>query len=289
MKRTAKKLVVAAAIAAVSIQTIPDASACGGRGGRPSFSPVYGGYARAASNYRATLPVSPPIRYTQQPVTHVQPSHPQASVPVARPAAAANSVAAVQPRPRAQVAMQTAAAQQVVNQQAVNQPATNQVTARPVTNAPKTTADAETSALAALASIAGNATPAATTPAATTPAASTPVANVQPSTTAGTPQVPQFTAASTTTAPHIGVFTATLPSNVTIELRLTSGNTFSWIVRNNGKVTQFSGQYRVSQGRLTLVRSQDLQQMAGTMTTASNGFTFKLDGTNNAGLNFKRG
>lgn len=284
MKRTAKKLAVAAAIAAVSIQTVPDASACGGRGGRPSFSPIYGGYARAASNYRATLPTSPPIRYTQQPVTHVQPSHPQTSVPVARPAAAANSVAAVQPRPRAQVAMQTAAAQQVGNQQAVNQPATNQVTARPVTTAPKTTADAETSALAALASIASNAAPAATTPAAATPAA-----NVRPSTTAGTPQVPQFTAASTTTAPHIGVFTATLPSNVTIELRLTSGNTFSWIVRNNGKVTQFNGQYRVSQGRLTLVRSQDLQQMAGTMTTASNGFTFKLDGTNNAGLNFKRG
>ena len=268
MQRTAKKIIAAAAIAAVSIQSVPVASACGGRGGRVSYAPVYGGYARAASNYRTTLPATPPLYNTRTVYNHsVQ------SAPVARPA---STVAAVQPRPRDQVAIQTAAStgQTVVAKPLAQPAATNPVAAQPAaTKAAVTQAaaaqDAESSALAALASLAVAPQPVAAQPAASQPA-SAPVA------------------ASNTTAPHLGVFTATLPSNVTIELQLNSGNTFAWIVRNNGKTTQFSGQYRIAEDRLILVRSTDLQQMAGKLTTGQNGFTFKLDGSNNGGLDFKR-
>ncbi|MCS7467755.1 hypothetical protein NZK35_13975 [Stieleria sp. ICT_E10.1] len=264
MKRTAKKLFVAAAIAAVSIQSVPTASACGGRGGRVSYAPVYGGYSRAASNYRTTLPVTPPIhnaRPTFNPPLHqtVQPAA------VAPPVSTASTVAAVRPRPRAQVALQTSAAPQPTGTAATaqSQPSSQ-------TTATTSAVDAETSALAALASLAASQPSAATTPSTTPPPSAQPVA------------------ASAATPDHIGSFRATLPSNVTIELNLNGSGTFSWVVSNNGKTSQFSGQYRVTDGRLTLVRSNDLQKMAGKLTLGPNGFTFQLDGTNNAGLDFKK-
>lgn len=287
MKRTAKKIIVAATIAAVSLQSASTASACGGRGGRPSAPAIYGGYARAAANYRTTLPATPPI-YSAAPTCsqptynqplYGQPGHaPSAQYPsTARPIHTPQPVASVQPRPRAQVAAQTAAVQNAaapINhgvQQTMTPQAATQLAATQ-TPAPQsaTTNDAETSALAALASIAN----AGSVSVAATPQQATPVA-------ASTPSVPAA-------AGHVGVFTATLPSNVTIELRLDSGNTFSWIVRNNGKTSQFSGQYRIAEGRLILVRSNDLQKMAGSLTTIQNGFTFKLDGTNTGGLDFKK-
>ncbi|MDV6029724.1 MAG: hypothetical protein F9B45_06365 [Phycisphaera sp. RhM] len=263
MKRTAKKLFVAAAIAAVSIQSVPTASACGGRGGRVSYAPVYGGYSRAASNYRTTLPVTPPIhnaRPSFNPPLH-QTSHPAA---VAPPVSTASTVAAVRPRPRAQVALQTAAAPQPAGTASTvqSQPSSQ-------TNATTSAVDAETSALAALASLAASQPTTTTTPTATQPSA-------------------QPVAASAATPGHIGSFRATLPSNVTIELNLNGSGTFSWVVSNNGKTSQFSGQYRVTDGRLTLVRSNDLQKMAGKLTLGPNGFTFQLDGANNAGLDFKK-
>lgn len=270
MKRTAKKIFVAATIAAVSIQSVPVASACGGRGGRSSYAPVYGGYSRAAANYRTTLPSTPPI-HNAQPTYN--PYYGQ-SVQT-QPASSPTTVAAVQPRPRAQVAMQTSTSFQAGNQQASSSAVTEQAAA----SQPASTPDAESSALAALASLA------ASKPADTTKAAA-------PQTAASQASVPQFTSASTTSSEAdgapIGNFRAQLPSNITIELSLNSGNSFSWIVRNNGKTTQFSGQYRISEGRLTLVRSNDLQQMAGKMTGGANGFTFQLDGANNAGLEFKK-
>ncbi|WP_182868538.1 hypothetical protein [Stieleria mannarensis] len=269
MKRTAKKLFVAAAIAAVSIQSVPTASACGGRGGRVSYAPVYGGYSRAASNYRSTLPTTPPIHNA---APRFNPALGQAAPPAAitQPASTASTVAAVRPRPRAQVALQTSAApQQTLPQQATTQPTTTPMTNKPAAN----TVDAESSALAALASL---------TASKPIGASSTPsVSNPAPTTTTAV-------AASEATPGHIGSFQATLPSNVTIELNLNSSNTFSWVVRNNGKTSQFTGQYRVTEGRLTLVRSNDLQKMEGKLTMAANGFTFQLDGANNAGLDFKK-
>ena len=273
MKRTAKKIFVAAAIAAVSIQSVPTASACGGRGGRVSYAPVYGGYARAASNYRTTLPVTPPIhnaRPSFNPPLH-QTSPPAA---VAPPISTASTVAAVRPRPRAQVALQTSAAPRPTStaqnvQPQVSQPQTSQ---QPATTS-ATTADAESSALAALASLAAaNATTPTSTPSVSNPA----------------PTATTAVAASEATPEHIGSFRATLPSNVTIELSLNGSGTFSWVVRNNGKTSQFSGQYRLTDGRLTLVRSNDLQKMAGKLTLGPSGFTFQLDGANNAGLDFKK-
>ena len=305
MKRTAKRIIVAAAVAAVSIQSVPVASACGGRG-RPS-----GGYARPAysqpvySQPAYSQPVYSRPSYAQpvygQPA-YGQPAYRNPAQPVQvvrqRPVAP-TTAAAVQPRPRALVAaqtaatarpvsVQTAAPQAVAPQTVTARPVTAQrvttqpVAARQVTAQSAATADAEISALAALASIATAQPTAPATQPAAQPAA-------QPTTQ---PAVPQFsavpTAASSTAAPHVGSFQANLPSNVTIELNLDNGGTFSWVVRNNGKTTQFSGQYRVTQGRLTLVRSNDLQQMAGKLTSAQNGFTFKLDGGNSGGLNFKK-
>ncbi|PAY20845.1 hypothetical protein CKO51_03625 [Rhodopirellula sp. SM50] len=271
MKRTAKKLFVAAAIAAVSIQSVPTASACGGRGGRVSYAPVYGGYSRAASNYRTTLPVTPPIhnaRPSFNPPLH-QTSQPAA---VAPPVSTASTVAAVRPRPRAQVALQTSAAPQPTGtaSTAPSQPSSQ-------TTATTSAVDAETSALAALASLAASQPTAATTP------STTPQPSAQPVAASAQP-----VAASAATPEHIGSFRATLPNNVTIELSLNGSGTFSWVVSNNGKTSQFSGQYRVTDGRLTLVRSNDLQKMAGKLTLGPNGFTFQLDGTNNAGLDFKK-
>ena len=44
----------------------------------------------------------------------------------------------------------------------------------------------------------------------------------------------------------------------------------------------------MEEGRLTLVRSSDLQQMEGSWTGQGSSFTFKLDGAATAGLNFSR-
>ncbi|QDV41979.1 hypothetical protein Enr13x_18220 [Stieleria neptunia] len=272
MKRTAKKIFVAATIAAVSIQSVPTASACGGRGGRVSYAPVYGSYGRAASNYRTTLPTTPPIHNARPPFNPAlhQTSQPAA---VAPPVSTASSVAAVRPRPRAQVALQTAAPQQTGTPQTVQPQASQQLTSQQPATTPAATPDAESSALAALASLA-----------AANSTATTSTANISNPAPTSTTAV----AASTTTPQHIGSFRAALPSNVTIQLNLNDSGTFSWIVSKDGKTSQFSGQYRVTDGRLTLVRSNDLQQMAGKLTLGPNGFTFQLDGANNAGLDFKK-
>ena len=79
-----------------------------------------------------------------------------------------------------------------------------------------------------------------------------------------------------------------LPSKVMIELTLKSDGSFAWVVLNNGKTTKFGGRYRMTDGRLTLVRDADLQQMAGSWTSSNSGFTFQLDGSNNGGLKFRK-
>lgn len=315
MKRTAKKIIVAVAIAAVSVQSAPIASACGGRGSRIIRHTRSYGY--PAPVYRQPV-YSQPICHQPAPPVHFVTPRPVAPI----------TVAAVQPRPRAQVAQQTAfvsrsaaavptAAQGVPAQRAATQPVARQPVTTPAANRqalatptanrqavatqaatqavaqtsaakPAVAADAEVSALAALASI--SAATVQTT--AVAPAAQPARVAAAPAQATTQPAVPQFSAApvaaSTNASPHVGSFKASLPSNVTIELNLNNGGTFSWVVRGKGKTTQFSGQYQVTQGRLTLVRSNDLQQMAGKLTAGQNGFTFKLDGADNGGLNFKK-
>tara|TARA_R110002073_G_scaffold65408_8_gene163350 strand:+ start:363 stop:728 length:366 start_codon:yes stop_codon:yes gene_type:complete len=103
------------------------------------------------------------------------------------------------------------------------------------------------------------------------------------------PQMPEFTAASSTTAgAHVGNWKVNLPGNQSVELVLADDGKFSWTATKEGKSNSFSGQYRLENGQLTLVRSNDLQQMSGQWTGSEGNFTFKLDGATNGGLNFQR-
>ena len=102
-------------------------------------------------------------------------------------------------------------------------------------------------------------------------------------------QIPEFsTPASSATDSHVGNWRVTLPGNQSVELVLNSDNSFQWTATKGGKSSSFQGQYRLEDGRLTLVRSRDLQQMAGSWTGQDSGFTFKLDGAKAAGLSFSR-
>ena len=264
MKRFAKHLFVAVAVAASSFGSVSLVSACGGRGGRVA-APLYGGYARAASNYRTTLPATPPIHNVPKTYhTSTYPSYPyqvsthQAATitPPAMPHSRvlSRSTASVQPRPRAQVAARTAARTVV----SVSKPA---AAPKRVEKEPVSPSDAETSALAALAAI-----------------------------TSDKGETAKATSASslTSTPGHVGRFRASLPNSITVELNLDRSGTFSWTVISQGKTSKFSGNYRLSEGRLTLVRSTDLETMAGQMKVVQNGFTFQLDGSGNAQLKFQK-
>ncbi|QDT09324.1 hypothetical protein [Planctomycetes bacterium K23_9] len=149
------------------------------------------------------------------------------------------------------------------------QPATTQTPAQK--SAPTTAQQSALQALASISKAGGEAT------------------KVTPETTT---TIPQFTAATATlpntTAGHVGTWRVSLPGSQSVELNLASDGTFTWTATKNGKSSKFDGEYRLAQGRLTLVRSADLQQMVGDWTANDSGFAFKLDGTKTGGLNFKR-
>ncbi len=79
-----------------------------------------------------------------------------------------------------------------------------------------------------------------------------------------------------------------LPGNQSVELTLNSDSSFIWTASKDGKSNSFQGQFRLEGNRLTLVRSNDLQQMTGNWSGADNQFTFKLDGATTGGLAFQR-
>ena len=102
-------------------------------------------------------------------------------------------------------------------------------------------------------------------------------------------EVPEFAAAAMqTTMPHAGTWRVTLPGNQTITLALSPDNNFQWNAVKDGKSSSFQGQFRMESGRLTLVRSNDLQQMSGSWNGEGTNFTFKLDGATTSGLAFVR-
>ena len=105
-----------------------------------------------------------------------------------------------------------------------------------------------------------------------------------------TTQIPQFTPAASTSAatPHVGTWKVNLPGNQSVELVLDESNGFRWTATRDGKSNSFQGQFRLENGRLTLVRSNDLQQMTGSWTGQGEKFTFKLDGATTGGLAFVR-
>ncbi len=287
MKRSFKTLAVAVTTIALTTANGSLVSACGGRsgggssarasfGGHSSYSSHrnYGGHYGGSSTYASSCPTSryaSPV-YSQPALSHAIPSQPQpqpqpqfeqAPAPTGAPSnLAANGFS--QGRP-----VQTASTQPV--NAAAPAPAPTQSTPpriQPVSQPTSQPQSAEASALQMLASI----------------------NNVEPSPAEESqPQLPEFTAASSTTAgAHVGNWKVNLPGNQSVELNLADDGNFSWTATKDGKSNSFSGQYRLENGQLTLVRSNDLQQMTGQWTGNEGNFTFKLEGATNGGLNFQR-
>lgn len=97
-----------------------------------------------------------------------------------------------------------------------------------------------------------------------------------------------FTAAPAAVAPsHVGSWNATIASSQ-VNLTLNADGTFRWTANAAGKTSSFEGTYTMSNGQLTLIRT-DSQTLAGAWTTdAAGGFRFQLAGTSDSGLVFAR-
>jgi hypothetical protein len=234
-------------------------------------------YPQSQVVYRQPVQSQPPAQPIGTPIQSssiVPQSQPMAQQPTgaANPRATAN----LPPSPSQQSPIQQPVSQQPASQQPVSQQAASQQTGIQNT-APRQTgnaqSNAEASALQLLASM------------------SQPESSDTTSAT-DSPQIPQFGPAKATAsskADHVGTWKVTLPGNQAVQLALNEDGSFSWTATKNGKSSRFQGQYRLEDNRLTLVRSADLQQMAGTWTNRKDGFTFKLDGAANGGLDFNRG
>lgn len=320
MKSCIKKIVAAAVLALIAGSTVT-ADACD-RGGRfsigrgysysaprltyRSYAPTYSQptypqtYSQPQHNYSQPVPFSRPVAPQHVAPQHVspqptfgQPEPTQVSRQVT-PRPVAPQLVTQQPVTQRRVAAQPQAAPQRVTQAAAprgTQPMTQRATVRqvsatqPATAQPATQRNAAASALQLLASMntttarAANPQPATSVPLSTP----RPAAASQPSN-----QIPQFTAPSTTFEGHVGTWNVQLPGNQSVELTLNNDRSFTWTATKQGKASSFTGQYRLESGRLTLVRSTDLQQMAGSWTGQDANFTFKLDGATNSGLTFTR-
>lgn len=266
-----RNTLLAAVVTLTSIAAASQVQACkGGRGGGYSggfsggySSSSYGGY----NSYRApahnyTPSYSTPNYYSQpQPVIHRQPVQQQfvqqapQTVSV-RPVQQVSQQQAVAPQPQVAPQQQIAQAPQI--QPAPQQQPVQQLQAQ----VPANTQNAQMSALQAL----GGFAPPAMTPA---PA----------------PQQQQVQ-----TPAHVGTWTATLGNGATVRLSLQADGNFNWVATNKtGSQSSFSGSYTVSNGSLTLNRSNDGQKLGGNMTiSGNNAFSFKVAGNNAASINFSR-
>ncbi|MCC9657351.1 hypothetical protein [Rhodopirellula halodulae] len=322
MKIQAKKWILAASVISTVAGSTIEAEACGGarRGGISRVvSQLHS--SRSASRYRTPTPRYSAPHYSQpqhsQPHHYAQPAPTYRSTPVgvpatsiapqtvqgqfapqavSQPVAQPQTFAAQTPQQRVaqpqvsasqpvaaqsqQVATQRQAApQQAVSQQPVSQPVAAQPAAtQAAANQPA--ASAKDSALAMLASINQRTAQ---------PAQAAPVAQAPANT-----QIPSFGSATSASSvqpaaqPHVGSWSVTLPGNQSVALKLNSDGSFVWAASKDGSTSQFSGQYVLNNGSLTLVRSNDLQKMVGTWTATQSGFVFQVGGGTNGGLNFTR-
>lgn len=105
-----------------------------------------------------------------------------------------------------------------------------------------------------------------------------------------TAQPPQQQLQPVQTPVHVGDWTATLGNGSTVKLSLQADGTFNWIATNKtGGTSSFSGSYTAGNGSLNLNRSNDNQQLGGSMTNnGNNAFSFKVAGNNAASINFNR-
>ena len=274
MKRRFKLAAVTAlTVSMTAFSTVP-VEACnrGGGGSRRAFR----AHTPFATSHRAYQP-----RYQQQ-AYRAQPAYRHAQPVIAQP----------QPVVRTQPVVQT----QPAVQQVVQAPATTAQTQQAVQAAPvQQTAGQPTSVQPT--SVQRTATPQTTTTQPATQSGSSEATALQlleslsddTNNTESNSQIPEFGAASPNPAGnHVGTWKVNLPGNQSVELSLNENGTFRWTATKNGKSSAFEGQYRLETGRLTLVRSTDLQQMTGSWTANGEKFTFKLDGAKAGGLAFAR-
>ncbi len=88
-------------------------------------------------------------------------------------------------------------------------------------------------------------------------------------------------------ANFVGSWTATVNGANNVQLQLGADGAFNWVANSNGKTSSFDGSYTIANGQLTLVRSNDSQQLSGTLAPeASGGFRFKLASAGGEGLLF---
>lgn len=319
MKIQAKKWVLAASVISIVAGTALEAQACGGArrsGVSRIVSQIHS--SRSSNRYAAPTPSYRSIQptYRQAPVYHNAPvsvpSSPVASQSFSgQPIAPQQQFVPQQPT-QANFAGQPAQTQQVQTQQVQTQPVQRshaaatqqqapvqqQAQAQPATQAAPATqpaASAEASALAMLASINQRAAKPTQSTAPTQTATPAPAAAPATQPAAASSQIPTFGSAtpassvSSPAQPHVGSWNVSLPGEQSVSLKLDSDGSFVWVASKSGSTSQFSGQYRLDGGSLTLVRSQDLQKMEGTWTPSQNGgFVFRVGGGTNGGLNFTR-
>ncbi|TWU38323.1 hypothetical protein [Novipirellula artificiosorum] len=271
MQRSLKNIVVAlTAVTSMTTFGIPSAQACGGGGG--------GVFRRSVSRPSYSRPSYSQPSYHQP--SYSQPSYPQPIYAQPTSQASFQSVTVQNapspfqpaPTPSAQTqAVQPVRASSQPQQTSPVSPSSGRsvaLTSSPAATATPSNPSAEVSALQMLASLSN----AATEPAATTSS-----------------QIPEFTAAeSQPVGTHVGSWKVSLPGNQSVDLTLNDDGSFEWTATKEGKSSSFSGQFRLENSQLTLVRSNDLQQMTGTWTGSDNNFTFKLEGATNGGLSFSR-
>ena len=98
----------------------------------------------------------------------------------------------------------------------------------------------------------------------------------------------QPAAAPQPVAGRVGTWTATLPNKAVVQLRFEEGGSFVWIANNNGKQSSFSGKFADQNGSLTLTRTDGQKLTGALVANGANGFSFKLQGAKDNGLQFAR-
>lgn len=250
-----------------------DVLACGRGGGggyRGGYGGGYGGGISSSyypsysqpSHYRQPVyqqPVQPIVQ--QQPVQPVQQQFPQQQVQQQGFQQQTVAQQQIQSQPAQQQPVQSQPVQTAQTQQPQQVQAQPQQTQTQPAQTQPQTSSAQQSALQILAGFEGTD---ATETTATTPQ----------------PQVQAFTG--------IGTWSASLTNGSTVTLQLDADGTFIWNAVKSGKPSTFSGTYILNGGTLTLTRT-DNQKLTGTLLAANtNGFTFKLDGVKDNGLQFAR-
>lgn len=97
----------------------------------------------------------------------------------------------------------------------------------------------------------------------------------------------QAPAAQDSVPSRVGTWSAKLANGATVQLTLTAEGTFNWVANNKGQLSTFAGNYTLENDSLTLIRANDGEKLIGTLIPSNDGgFTFKLNGVQDSGIQF---